>query len=379
MENFIAHNPTTLHFGRNVCNGLSAALKPFGNRVLLVYGKGSIRRNGLYETIVSQLKENGFVVFEYDGIKSNPVVEDVDAAAAVGKANKVDVILAAGGGSVIDSAKFISIAIPYEGDAWDFVIRKAKPEKAVPLVAILTLAATGTEMNMFAVVQNHSSGVKSGYGHPLLYPRHSFLDPFYTATVPATYTAYGIVDLMAHTLEAYFGQGDASLSDRFAFSILNEAIEYGPKLMKNLDDYDLRARIMWAATCALNGTPMHGRVSGDWGVHSIGHTLSLLFDTPHGASLSIAYPAWMKLMLPRIRERLEFLGRNLFNVSTAEECIDSLTSFFELLGSPVSLIQAGIEPSKHHLILDSFRNNKISGAHHRMTDDDYSKLIDLMK
>ncbi|MFA5659254.1 MAG: iron-containing alcohol dehydrogenase [Oscillospiraceae bacterium] len=378
MENFTAFNPTTLHFGRNVCDGLAKTLMPFGNKVLLIYGRGSIVRNGLYNLISRQLSENGFEVFEYDGIKPNPVVDDVDSAAAMGRAHKVDVILAVGGGSVIDSAKIISISIPYGESAWDFYERKAKPESSVPLVTVLTLAATGTEMNMFAVLQNNSTGVKAGYGHPLLFPRHSFLDPFNTQSVPASYTAYGIVDLMAHTLEAYFGQGEASLSDRFAFSILQEAMEFGTRLMKNLDDYDLRARIMWAATCALNGTPMHGRVSGDWGVHSIGHTLSLLFDTPHGASLSIAYPAWMKLMLPQIRDRLELLGKNLFSAQSAEECIDELSSFFVILGSPVRLSEAGIDAGKHPEILRSFRQNRISGANHKITADNYERLVELM-
>lgn len=228
MENFTAYNPTSLHFGRNVLNDLAKTLNAYGKKVLFVYGKGSILKNGLHALIHEQLSEHGFEIIEYHGIKSNPLIEDVDAAIAIGKANGVDMVLAVGGGSVIDSAKIISIGIPYEGGAWDFFKRKAKPEKALPLVSVLTLAATGSEMNMFAVVQNQAVGLKGSYGHPLMFPRHSFLDPYYTQSVPANYTAYGIVDLMAHTLEAYFGAGDASLSDRFAISLLQEAVQYLP-------------------------------------------------------------------------------------------------------------------------------------------------------
>lgn len=378
MENFIAYNPVSVHFGRNVCNELAKTILPFGRKVLLVYGKGSIKRNGLYDLIHKQLTEAGLEIFEFSGIKSNPLVEDVDEASRFGRAHGVEVILAVGGGSVIDSAKMISIGIPYNGSAWDFITRRARPQSALPLIDVLTLAATGTEMNMFAVIQSEASGLKSGYGHPLIFPKHSFLDPFFTRSVPPDYTAYGIVDLIAHTLEAYFGQGEAPLSDRFAFAILKEALEAGPLLMQNPESYPLRARIMWAASCALNGTPMHGRISGDWGVHSIGHTLSLLFDTPHGASLSIAYPAWMSLFLPQIKPRLELLGENVFGSKSAEGCIENLTAFFSRLGSPVTLSQAGIGADKHNAILKSFRQNNVSGTHHKIHSHDYEKLIVLM-
>ncbi len=165
---------------------------------------------------------------------------------------------------------------------------------SVPLIAVLTLAATGTEMNPVAVLQNPGTREKIGFRNDAMYPTHSFLDPAYTLSVPANYTAYGIVDLVAHCLEAWFGEGDATLSDRFVLSIIKEALEYGPALMADLSNYELRARIMWAATNALNNMTMYGRVSGDWGVHALGHVLSFLYDTPHGASLSIMYPAWMK-------------------------------------------------------------------------------------
>src|SRR5664279_3009171 len=164
---------------------------------------------------MSTLKEVNAEVFEYEGIQSNPLIEDVEAAAAIGRKHGVECILAVGGGSVIDSAKFISITIPVQHPAWDFITRKAKPEKAIPLICILTLAATGTEMNPFAVISKHDSNFKDGFGSPFMYPAHSFLDPQLTITVPRNYTAYGIADLIAHSFEAWFGAGESTLGDRF--------------------------------------------------------------------------------------------------------------------------------------------------------------------
>jgi alcohol dehydrogenase YqhD (iron-dependent ADH family) len=379
MENFTAYNPTTLHFGKNVLSQLGVTINRFGKKVLLVYGKNSVRSNGLYETIKQQLEAIGAEVYEYSGIKSNPVVQDVDAAAAIGRENSVDVILAVGGGSVIDSAKIISIAIPVELPAWGFFERKMIPRTSVPLVAVLTLAATGTEMNQFAVLSNHETENKNGYGSPLLYPRHSFLDPQLTVTVPENYTAYGIADLVAHCLEAYFGKGEeATLSDRFVFSIIREAMEYGPALMNDLTNYELRAKIMFAATMALNGMTMFGRTSGDWGVHSIGHILSLLYDVPHGASLTIAYPAWMRLQRENLAHRISLLGRNVFGTEDVDLTIDRFEGFFSTLGCPVRIsevVKEGVNPDE---IFRVMVHNKAATYVHKLTQDDYRRIIEMM-
>lgn len=379
MENFIAYNPTSLHFGKDVLNGLPQILNRFGKKVLLVYGTGSIQRNGLYNHIINLLKSMDAEVFEYSGIRSNPVVEDVDAAAAVGRENKVDVVLAVGGGSVIDSAKIISIAIPSETPAWNYFARRAMPRTAVPLVAVLTLAATGTEMNPFAVLSNHAAETKGSFSSPLMYPKHSFLDPQYTASVPKDYTAYGIADLIAHSLEAFFGKGEeATLSDRLVYSIILEAMEYGPELLNDLENYKLRAKIMYAATMALNGLTMHGRASGEWGVHSIGHILSLLYDVPHGASLTIVYPAWMKLMKNRLNDRIKLLGNNLFGSSTAEETIEQMELFFKYIGCPVRLSDlGGIKPDADE-IYRLMVQSKAATYVHKLNEDDYREIIKLM-
>ena len=378
MENFIAHNPTALHFGKDILAGLGSVIQQYGKRVLFVYGKGSIKKTGLYDQIIGLLKAINAEIFEYEGIKSNPVVQDVDAAAEMGRRNKIDVILAVGGGSVIDSAKIISITIPVDHSGWDFYTRKAHPKKAIPLIAVLTLAATGTEMNPFAVLSNHETMIKDGYGNKHIYPAHSFLDPQLTFTVPKDYTAYGIADLIAHCFEAYFGNGDATLSDRFIISIIREAIEYGPSLVDDLHNYELREKIMYAATMALNGLTLQGKVSGDWGVHAIGHCLSLLYDIPHGASLTIVYPAWMRYLKDRIPERIALLGSDLFREPlSTDESIQKIEAFFCTIGCPTRLSDMNIPGIQKQLIYETMVINKVSGANLKLKEPDYFPLIDL--
>lgn len=378
MENFTAYNPTTLHFGKNVLSSLAVTLKEYGKKVLLVYGKGSVKKSGLYDYVKTSLNEAALEVYEYGGIKSNPIIEDVDGAAAIGRKYDVDVILAIGGGSVIDSAKIISVSIPVQHTGWDFFSGKAKAVKAIPVVAVLTLAATGSEMNPFAVVSNHSIGQKSAFGSPLTFPKHSFLDPQYTVSVSHEYTAYGIADLIAHCFEAWFGIGESTLSDRFVISIVKEAMEFGPQLLKNPSSYELRAKIMYAATMALNGTTMHGRAAGDWGVHSAGHILSLLYDVPHGASLTIVYPAWMRHFQNQISDRIAELGSRLFdNPLSAEESILQIETFFRSIDCPTRLSDLKIPGEHRQAIFTAMVSNKVNGAKMKFTESDYLELIDL--
>jgi alcohol dehydrogenase YqhD (iron-dependent ADH family) len=378
MENFTMYNPTSLHFGRNVIDDLGKTIEQYGKKVLLIYGKGSIKKNGIYDQVMEQLEQIGAEVFEYSGIKPNPITEDVDAAAVIGKQHNVDVILAVGGGSVIDSAKVIALTIPCEGSAWRIMINLAKPKTAIPLITVLTLAATGTEMNSIAVIQNVGTLKKIPIRTDLIFPKHSFLDPQYTFSVPRDYTAYGIVDLITHALEAWFGKGKASLSDRFVNSIILEALENGPALLNDLHNYELRARIMYAATQALNGFTMYGRVSGDWGVHALAHILSLLFDSPHGATLSVVYPAWLRLMIDRIPERISELGKAVFNVKDPDETILALEGFFKSLDSPIRMEGLGISLDKKLGIIEMMIKNKVNGAHHNLTKEDIEQVVGLM-
>lgn len=317
-------------------------------------------------------------VFEYSGIKPNPVVEDVDFAARLGRNYNVDFVLAVGGGSVIDSAKIISITIPVSHSAWDFYSGLKKPSRAIPVIAVQTLAATGTEMNPFAVLQNHKTKQKLGWGNPLCFPKHSFLDPQFTFSVPKDYTAYGIADLIAHCLEAYFGKGDASLSDKIAISVIREAMEHGHALLNDLKNYVLREKILYASTLALNGITLAGRTSGDWGVHDMSHVLSLLFDTPHGASLSISYPAWLKHMKTRVPERICELGDALFDVENADETINRIEELFIRIGCPVRLQGMGIGKENQQHILDVMQLNKVSGMNHKLDINDLSAILQLM-
>ena len=376
MKNFVLYNPVRLHFGRHILEGLGKTALTFGRKALLVYGRGSVRANGAYAACTGALSQAGVEFVEYAGIKSNPVIGDVDKAAALGRKHKVDMVIGLGGGSVIDSAKLIAVTIPADHSGWLFMDGSRKPAAGIPLIAILTLAATGTEMNPYAVLQDDALKKKIGYGHRLMFPRHSFLDPEYTRSVPAEFTAYGIADLVAHCLEAWFGEGDASLSDRFILAIIREAMQYGPLLMKNLDNYDLRARIMYAATCALNGMTTPGKKSQDWGVHGIGHCLSVLWDVPHGASLTIAYPVWLELQAGRIPERISKLGRKLFSVSDPTACIEKLKEFFLLVGCPVSLRQLDIHPTQKDAgeLFRILKGNGVDGLAHKLSENDLREI-----
>jgi len=378
IEKFIAYNPVRLHFGQGVVESLGKTVKQYGNRVLLVYGKGSVKKYGYYEQVVAQLKDAGLEITEYAGIKPNPLVADVRKAVALGREKQTDVVLALGGGSVIDSAKIISIGLVNDPDPWQFMRWQAEPQKAVPLATVLTLAATGTEMNMAAVLQNTDTGQKVGFVHPLLFPKDSFLDPSFTVTVPKDYTAYGIVDLIAHALEAFFGGGEPSVIDSITLAIIKDAMEYAPRLMNDLQNVDLRANIMLDATLALNGLTSYGKTGGDWGVHAIGHELSLLYDMPHGATLSIVYPAWLRLQSERIPKRIQKLGESLFGTPDLGKAIEMLETFFTSIGSPVRITETGIDISKKEGILSQMNKNQASGMVHALSDSDRKKLMEWM-
>ncbi len=378
MENFISYNPTNLHFGKDVVNELGAIAASTGRKALLVYGGGSVLRNGSYQDTVNQLKANNIDIIEYSGIKPNPLVKSVDEAAELGLKEGVDMVVAVGGGSVIDSAKIIAVCISDKVKGWEIMTGAHEPKATIPLILVLTLAATGTEMNPTAVLQNPESDDKRGFRHPVMFPKHSFLDPGYTKSVPPDYTAYGIVDLVAHSLEAWFGAGHAPLSDKFVLAIIKEALEIGPKLMKDLENYELRARIMWAATNALNDVTMHARKSGDWGVHGLGHILSYLYDTAHGATLSIIYPAWMKHIALRAPDRIIELGSALFGVNSVSATVKEFEKFFIELGSPIRANEAGINKEKSSEILELMRKHKVSGMHHSLDESDRKAIVEMM-
>jgi len=376
MDNFVIDNPVKINFGKNVIQHLPNSLIQYGKKVLFLYGKESIKKSGLYDEILELLWE--FKIVEYSGIKSNPIINDVDKAAKLGRENEVDVILAVGGGSVIDSAKLIAATIPVQHSGWEFMNGNETPQKAIPIIDVLTLSATGSEANMFAVIQNQETKEKIGWGSPLVFPKESFLDPRYTFSVSPEYTAFGIIDLVAHSLEAYFGKGSSPLADRLIYAIIEEAMDIGVPTVNNPENYDLRARVMYAALLALNGTTSHGRSYADWGVHAIGHELSLLYDLPHGLTLAIAYPAWFRLQAKRIPERIIELGAALFGDRNVKDTIMGFENFFAELGSPLRLSQLGFGDKEKAEIIAQMKRNKVSGYHHKLTDVDYEDLVEFM-
>ena len=309
MESFVVYNPVRLKFGEGVTDSLAADLLEHGlQKVLVLVGKGSVRRSGLLDRLLDQMRGQGLEVEVFEGIRSNPVYEDADRAVSLAKSMGAQALLAVGGGSVIDTAKAVAAGYYTEHSVWDFYAGGApKPTRALPLFVVLTLAATGTEMNRATVLQNNATGQKRGWGNELLFPKISYLDPLLTQTVPRDYTAYGVADLMAHALEQYFSPDESPLSDAFALQVLRQAMIYGARAVYNGQDAEARSQVLWLSTVALNGTLIAGKKRGDFGVHAVEHVLSARYDVAHGAGLSVVYPAWIKHFAPRIRAKLEAL------------------------------------------------------------------------
>lgn len=384
MENFSYHNPTKIIFGKNEVDRIGSEAGLFGKKAIVLIGKGSAKKSGLYARVISSLNMYSIKSVTYEGIKSNPLYEDADEAVLLAKEFGAEMVIAIGGGSVIDTAKAVAMGFYVEHSVWDFYLQKEKPEKALPLINILTLAATGTEMNSSTVLQDNAAGMKKGFSSPHIFPKLSILDPILTYSVPATYTAYGIADLIAHCLEVYFGKGDAPLSDYYIASILKLATVHGPKVIENPEDYDARANIMWLATNALNGSLVNGKGNGDWGSHLYEHTLSVLFDVAHGAGLSIVFPAWMKHFAPHFEAKLAFLGKMVFEVKEgddahkAQEFIRRLEEFYKQINTPIRLSEVNIHKNEKEKILENLKLNKVTGRVYTMNEQDHDLILEKM-
>jgi len=351
MDNFMFQNPTKIIFGRGTVDQLGAHVKPYGTRVLLVYGGGSIKRTGLYDKIMQQLSSIGAAVYELPGVEPNPRVSTVRRGIDICRKEGVEFILAAGGGSVIDAAKAVAVGIPYEGDVWDFFERKARPESALPLGSILTLSATGSEANGNFVITNWELNLKRGCGSLHAYPKFSILDPELTYTVPREHVVNGIVDMMSHVFEQYFSQTrNAPLQERFCESVLQTVIENAEAALAKPDDYDARANIMWCGTMALNGGQISLGMQGDWATHGIEHEVSALYDIAHGAGLAILFPNWMRYVYKERVDRFVQYAVRVWNIDpagksdeeTALAGIDATREFFTRIGAPATLRDVGI-------------------------------------
>ncbi len=347
MFDFEFHNPVRIVFGRGREKEIGRLLAADGiGRVLLVTGMGSVGRSGLYDRVTASLVASGVDFTDYSGVAANPVLSHVVTGIARARKDKVEAVLAVGGGSVIDEAKTIAAGIFHDGEVWDFFIGRDEIKKALPVYTILTLAATGSEMNRNAVITNTDTRQKYSISSDHLYPRLSILNPELTFTVPPDHSVYGAVDAIAHVIEAYFTKEPGTrLQDRLVESIILTVMESVETVLETPEDYDARATFMWAATLALNGLTPAGVGPYAFPNHMIEHALSAIYNIPHGAGLAVVIPAWMKWHAPRNREQHERFARKIFGRRTAEEGITALEDWLKKIGAPVRLKEVGIPAS----------------------------------
>lgn len=383
MQSFTYWNPTKLIFGSDQLSQLKTEIPKYGKKVLVVYGGGSIKRSGLYDAVMSQLQEMDVEVFELAGVEPNPRITTARKGVELCKKENIDFILAVGGGSVIDCTKLIAAGAHYDGDAWDLVIKKAMANTALPFGTILTLAATGSEMNSGSVITNWETNEKYGWGSPAVFPKFSILDPKNTFTVPKDQTIYGIVDMMTHVMEQYFHQvQNTPLQDRMCEAVLTTVIETAPKLLNDLENYDYRETILYNGTIALNGMLQMG-YRGDWASHNIEHAVSAVYDIPHAGGLAILFPNWMKHNLNVNPARFKQLAVRVFNVDpigkTDEEAglegINKLREFWTSLGSPTRLADYDIDESKLDLMADRAMANGEFGNFNKLNREDVMAIL----
>lgn len=346
MFNFSYQNPTRIIFGREQIAELSSLVKP-EQKVLLIYGGGSIKKNGVYQQVTQALAATTFI--EFSGVEPNPSFETLMRATDIVRREKIDLILAVGGGSVIDGAKFVAAAALFKGDAWDILAKGAKVTEAVPLGCVLTLPATGTESNGNSVVTRYETQEKLAFSSPLVYPQFAILDPAVTFSLPPKQAANGVVDAFVHVMEQYLTYPvNAPVQDRFAEGLLLTLIEEGPKVIAEPENYDVRANVMWAATMALNGLIGQG-VPQDWATHMIGHEITALYGLDHAQTLAIVLPSLMQQQRQQKRAKLLQYGQRVWQLQhqdeerLIDEAISHTRNFFERMGVPTRLTDYGLK------------------------------------
>jgi len=383
MLNFNIQIPTRILFGKGKIAELGKEIAGYGKRVLLVYGGGSIKRSGLYNRISEILADAGITMVELSGVQPNPRITSVREGVKLCRENGVDLVLAVGGGSTIDCAKIIAAGVRYQGDPWDFFTRKARIGEALPLGTVLTLSATGSEMNQFAVISNEEAGQKLGTGGASLVPRFSICDPTYTFSVPADQTAAGTADIMSHIFEQYFSPTPGCfVQDRMAEALLKTCIKYGPIAIAEPENYEARANLMWTSTLALNGLLSTGKMT-DWAVHDMEHVISALYDVTHGLGLAILTPHWMRHILSkRTAPKLAEYARNVWEVDEADDLaaasigIEKTASFFCSLGLADNLQAVGVEESRLEEMADQATAGRGPlGAFGQLTRDDVLQIF----
>lgn len=373
MENFEFFNPTRIIFGKGTENKIGEILKRNKiKKILFVYGKESIKKIGLYDRVVRSLKENDIDFIEHSGVKPNPVLSHTKEGIEKAKAEKVDAILAVGGGSVIDEGKTIAVGAKSKKDVWVYFKRQNEIKSALPVYTILTLAATGSEMNGFAVITKEETQEKLSISSEHIFPKVSILNPELTFTVSPKYQAYAAVDAIAHVIEHYFsGTYCPSLQNRLIESLVKTIMETTERILEEPRNYNARAEFMWSATLALNGLTRLGIKGGSFPNHMIAHALGGLYDLSHGACLSIVIPAWMKWYKEKNINQFERFAKEIFNKNNADEGIVQLKSWFKKIGAPVSLKDANISSLEINKIVE----NAYNIAKVWQMDKDYTKKV----
>lgn len=383
MQNFDYMTPTRLIFGRDAIAKLPEVMTQFGKKILLTYGGGSIKKIGLYQKVLEMLK--GYDIVELPGIQPNPKYDpSVLDGVRLCKEHNVDVILSVGGGSVLDCSKAIAAGAKYDGDPWDLISYKVKAKAALPIVDIITLAATGSEYDCGGVISRTETNDKIGYIDPLLFPVVSILDPVYTFTVSKKQTAAGIADAMNHTIEQYFVEDSTLLNDGFCESMLRSLMINGRKCLENPEDYTARAEMMLACTYGCNGILALGNSYSGWPCHGIEHALSAYYDITHGEGLAIITPRWMRHILSeRTMDRFVKYGINVFGIDPtlpkqeiAGKAIDATYEFFESINIPMHLRDVGIDDSRidemaHHIAA----NEGLDKAYAPLTEQDIKEIL----
>jgi alcohol dehydrogenase YqhD (iron-dependent ADH family) len=383
MNHFTFRNPTQIFFGEGQLKLLPEQAKRLGQKVLLVYGGGSIKKFGLYDQVVQLLRSVDAVIYELAGVEPNPRLTTVNKGIDICKKENIDWILAVGGGSVIDASKAIAAGAKYDGDVWDFFSRKAVIQDALPLGTVLTLAATGSEMNSGAVVTHWEANEKRGAGSPYTFPVFSILDPQNTYTVPKDQTVYGAVDMLSHVFEQYFSHTpNTPLQDRLCESVMLTIIENTPKVLENPEDYDARANIMYCGTMALNGMISMGML-GDWASHPIEHVVSAHYDIPHAGGLAIIFPNWMRHVLSEGTDKFVQMAVRVWGVDptgktdleVAHEGIDRVREFLNSIGAPSRLADYNITDEKLDLMAKQAVAYGPLGQYKRLNEEDVAAIL----
>ena len=371
MENFSFCNPTQIEFGRDKEKNIGKYISQNGvKKVLLVYGSKRVIEDGLFDVVIKSLKENGVDFIAFGGVVSNPILGTIKNAIKIAKDEQVDGVLSLGGGSVLDSSKAIAVGTLYDSDVWDFFLGKEQIKKALPIFDIITLAATGSEMNGYAVVTNEKTKQKFSIWSPLVYPKVSVINPELQKSVSKEYLVYSATDIIAHTIEGYFtAKIQPKYMSRQVENIIKTVIETTEILIKNPDDYNARGEFAWAATNALNGTTTVGTAGFSFPNHLIEHALSALYNVPHGAGLSVVIPAWAKWYYKENEAQFIRFAKEIFGKNTALEGIEALESWFNKIGTPTRLNQFGLDKSNISDIIENLSYQNDIGK------DDLEKIL----